>query len=297
MNAADGTESARYETGPFAEPLRTTGPMAKVNPLRFSTQYADDVTGDVKYLYRDLDVGAGHWLSRDPIEERGGRNLYAFVGNRPVSHADVLGMFWAPSVAITDEGTRFPYQRISELDQPVTPGMQGKTESTFPIYIKKVHTEACCCRLVDADYEVWSKMTLYRMVWNPKTSMHEDAHRKANNKMGEWAIEGWIAERKRKCIGETTWVVVPGEGWLGWLFGHLEETPVPMTESRCRALLMERARKLQEVLWTYANGPTSILGTKHHEMIATNGVGWTAAGEATFMAWLDQWLKATFPRD
>ena len=36
--------------------------------------------------------GTGRWLSRDPIAERGGANLCAFVGNNPASYADVLGM-------------------------------------------------------------------------------------------------------------------------------------------------------------------------------------------------------------
>jgi hypothetical protein len=34
----------------------------------------------------------GRWLSRDPIEERGGLNLYGFVGNSPVSAIDTLGL-------------------------------------------------------------------------------------------------------------------------------------------------------------------------------------------------------------
>jgi hypothetical protein len=34
----------------------------------------------------------GRWLSRDPIGERGGNSLYAFVGNSPVKSADVLGL-------------------------------------------------------------------------------------------------------------------------------------------------------------------------------------------------------------
>ena len=29
--------------GPFGEVVRVTGPMAKINPLRFSTKYQDDV--------------------------------------------------------------------------------------------------------------------------------------------------------------------------------------------------------------------------------------------------------------
>lgn len=36
---------------------------------------------------------AGRWLSRDPIEEQGGLNLYAFVGNVPTSFVDNQGGF------------------------------------------------------------------------------------------------------------------------------------------------------------------------------------------------------------
>ena len=36
--------------------------------------------------------GTGRWLSRDPIEENGGVNLYGFVGNQPVSNVDALGL-------------------------------------------------------------------------------------------------------------------------------------------------------------------------------------------------------------
>lgn len=34
----------------------------------------------------------GRWLSRDPVQERGGANLYASVENRPVSANDFLGL-------------------------------------------------------------------------------------------------------------------------------------------------------------------------------------------------------------
>jgi len=92
MNAATGEESARYEYAPFAEKLRETGPMAKLNPIRFSTQYADDVTGDTKYLFRDYQADTGRWPSRDPIAERDLPNLYGFVGNNPISASDRLGL-------------------------------------------------------------------------------------------------------------------------------------------------------------------------------------------------------------
>lgn len=36
--------------------------------------------------------GRGRWPSRDPIEESGGTNLYAFVGNDPICEWDKLGL-------------------------------------------------------------------------------------------------------------------------------------------------------------------------------------------------------------
>src|SRR5690606_23958372 len=56
----------------------------------FQGQFEDGETGYLNYGFRYYTPG--RWLSRDPIEERGGLNLYAFVGNRPVNGVDVLGL-------------------------------------------------------------------------------------------------------------------------------------------------------------------------------------------------------------
>ena len=39
--------------------------------------------------------GRHEWLNQDPIQERGGINLYAYVGNNPVNKIDPLGLFGA----------------------------------------------------------------------------------------------------------------------------------------------------------------------------------------------------------
>jgi RHS repeat-associated protein len=44
------------------------------------------------YGYRFYDPETGRWPSRDPIGERGGVNLYGFVGNDGVNRLDVLGL-------------------------------------------------------------------------------------------------------------------------------------------------------------------------------------------------------------
>jgi RHS repeat-associated protein len=42
--------------------------------------------------YRGYNPKLGRWLSRDPIEEEGGINLYGYVGNGPIGSVDPLGL-------------------------------------------------------------------------------------------------------------------------------------------------------------------------------------------------------------
>ncbi|MBI3763318.1 MAG: RHS repeat-associated core domain-containing protein [Chloroflexi bacterium] len=93
VNAGDQTLSARYEYGPFGEPLRATGPMARLNPFRWSTKFCDNETDLVYYGYRYYSPSLGRWLSRDPIEEEGGVNLYGFVCNGTLNLYDSDGRF------------------------------------------------------------------------------------------------------------------------------------------------------------------------------------------------------------
>jgi RHS repeat-associated protein len=92
VGAASGAMVARYEYGPFGELLRATGPLAFVNPFRFSTKFCDDEAGFYYYGYRFYDPSTGRWPSRDPLQERGGVNLYAFLHNAAISQIDFLGL-------------------------------------------------------------------------------------------------------------------------------------------------------------------------------------------------------------
>jgi RHS repeat-associated protein len=78
---------------PFGEVIRSSGPMAKSNPFRFSTKFQDDETDLLYYGHRYLSVLAGRWWSRDPAWEIGGKNLYAMISNDPVGSIDVLGLW------------------------------------------------------------------------------------------------------------------------------------------------------------------------------------------------------------
>jgi RHS repeat-associated protein len=95
VNAANGNVAAQYEYGPFGEVIRATGPMAKVNPFMFSTKLYDWETGLYYYGHRYYNPSTGRWPSRDPIGEKGGKNLYAFCGNAPIIHIDPFGnVYW-----------------------------------------------------------------------------------------------------------------------------------------------------------------------------------------------------------
>ena len=62
----------------------------------FSTKPADPETGLLYYGYRWYDPVTGRWMSKDPIGEKGGVNLYGFVGNDGVKMTDMLGLDVGP---------------------------------------------------------------------------------------------------------------------------------------------------------------------------------------------------------
>ena len=57
----------------------------------FSSEEYMPETGMYHYLYRAYSPSLARFITRDPIEEQGGVNLYCFVGNNPVSYWDVAG--------------------------------------------------------------------------------------------------------------------------------------------------------------------------------------------------------------
>jgi RHS repeat-associated protein len=72
--------------------------VAFANPFRFSTKYTDSESGFNYYGYRYYAPAIGRWLTRDPIEERGGKNLFGTVHNNPIATVDRLGLWFATDV-------------------------------------------------------------------------------------------------------------------------------------------------------------------------------------------------------
>ena len=87
------TRVATYLYGPFGQKLSESGAIAANNPLQFSSEQFDADLGLVYYNYRYYLPAIGKWLTKDPIGERGGLNLYAFCGNDAINRWDSFGLF------------------------------------------------------------------------------------------------------------------------------------------------------------------------------------------------------------
>jgi RHS repeat-associated protein len=92
-----GNITQRFEYSPFG---RVSFMDADFTPdstpepwdFLFHGEFRDAATGYYNYGYRFYNDTTGRWASRDPIEESGGVNLYAFNGNDGVDRLDYLGM-------------------------------------------------------------------------------------------------------------------------------------------------------------------------------------------------------------
>ena len=83
-----GNLSKYYGYTPFGAVSSSSGTN---QPFQWSSEVYDSELGLVYYNYRHYSPTLGRFLSRDPIQEQGGLNLYAFVKNNPVVKWDLLG--------------------------------------------------------------------------------------------------------------------------------------------------------------------------------------------------------------
>ena len=99
-----GAVAARYDYTTFQGPVKTSGTV-DASLLTIGRYYHHAASGLELALYRAYDPELGRWISEDPIAERGGRNLYGFVANRPNSEKDLLGLI----ISVVGGGPQFDY--------------------------------------------------------------------------------------------------------------------------------------------------------------------------------------------
>ena len=77
--------------------------------------FTKTASGMSYYGFRFYSPGQGRFLNRDPIEEQGGLNLYAFVGNDPVNYIDYLGLNPLNAAVFRYFQRAVPYRITKEL--------------------------------------------------------------------------------------------------------------------------------------------------------------------------------------
>jgi RHS repeat-associated protein len=93
VSATTGDVTARYEYGPFGEPIRISGPAASLNHFRFSTKRMDSTTDLDLFEYWAYRPTTGRWPNRDPLGEFADLNLYRFNYNSPINYFDPDGLW------------------------------------------------------------------------------------------------------------------------------------------------------------------------------------------------------------
>jgi RHS repeat-associated protein len=87
-----GVVQARYDYDPYGRRTKLSGTLDA--DFGFTGHYYHQRSGLHLALFRAYDADLGRWISRDPIGEQGGINLYGYVGNNPVEIVDPLGLVW-----------------------------------------------------------------------------------------------------------------------------------------------------------------------------------------------------------
>ena len=93
LTDSSGTVRARYAYDPYGRRTKLTGDVE--TDFGFAGMFWSAEANLSLTHFRAYDPEMGRWLSRDPLanaEMKQGPNLYAYVGNEPVSHVDPEGL-------------------------------------------------------------------------------------------------------------------------------------------------------------------------------------------------------------
>jgi RHS repeat-associated protein len=117
MTDVGGVVRARYEYDPYGVRSKVSGDLDA--DFGFTGHYYHAPSGLQLALYRAYDAGTGRWLSRDPIAEKGGLNLYAYCRNNPLNAADSTGFEPIPVSYYADEFSRLA-KNVQALQAGIT---------------------------------------------------------------------------------------------------------------------------------------------------------------------------------
>src|SRR5207253_10304677 len=86
VTGTTGTLQGQYDYDAWGNSVVIKGKMQV--DFGYTGHYFHQPSGLNLALYRGYHPTLGRWMNRDPIAERGGINLYGYVGNDPVEFTD-----------------------------------------------------------------------------------------------------------------------------------------------------------------------------------------------------------------
>ncbi len=90
MVDGSGTIQARYDYNPYGQRTKISGSLDA--DFGFTGHYVHAASGLHLAPFRAYDAEIARWLSRDPLNESAGLNLYNYVLNNPLNWSDPLGL-------------------------------------------------------------------------------------------------------------------------------------------------------------------------------------------------------------
>jgi RHS repeat-associated protein len=142
--AADGARLASYDYDPYGNLAQSDGQAG--TDLRYSGMFYLQSAGVYLTRFRVYDPGSGRWLSRDPIGQIGGINLYAYSTPNPVAYSDPSGRSEGLGGWLTDQGIdlsgKIAETGIENVLEPYVPDDEAKFIAAGLVGVAKMVAES-----------------------------------------------------------------------------------------------------------------------------------------------------------
>ncbi len=115
MTDSAGTIQSQYAYDPFGKQLKKAGSLDA--DFGFANYYLHTRSGLSLTRMRAYSSSFGRFISRDPIHEKGGLNLFAYVNNKPIQFTDPSGRDQQGHVTNFPESTELP-SNIQDAGDP-----------------------------------------------------------------------------------------------------------------------------------------------------------------------------------
>jgi RHS repeat-associated protein len=107
----NGSRVASFDYDPYGSATQPQPPPQVSSDIRYAGMFYHQDSGLYLTHYRAYDPRTGRWLSRDPLGEGAGANLYRYVADTPVNAVDRSGLY---SSAITPVNNAIGYQPVHQ---------------------------------------------------------------------------------------------------------------------------------------------------------------------------------------